>query len=352
MINNNYKTVGAVPCGRPYDFYIILSFTPLNKSEKYIIIIKNNGREYKYIMKYLGIDGGGTKTSFCLTDGSLNILSEYHTTGLYYPEIGKDGVVEVINKGIDICLKKANVDLNDVKAYCGMPVFGEHESLDYDLPEIKSRVSVPMGFCNDVEVCHAGALGYIPGIAVIAGTGSIGFGRDEFGNKTRSGGFGPEPNGDEGSAYYIGLRLMNKFTRQSDYREDRTLLYGEVKKALNFKRDFDVEEFLIEKLKTNRASIAELSLLAYDIAMMGDPACISIFSEAAYEIYLLAAAIKKQLKFQELPIKVSYAGGVFKSGDLVLAKFGELLKQNDMILTKPRYSPVIGACILARDATT
>ena len=301
-------------------------------------------------MLYLGIDGGGTKTSFCLTDESLNILSEYQTTGLYYPEIGKDGIVEVLNKGIEMCLQDADADIKNIKSYCGLPAYGELDYLINDLPEIKSRLLIPMEFCNDVEVCHAGALAFTPGITVIAGTGSIAFGHDEAGNKTRSGGFGPEPGGDEGSAYYIGMKLIQKFTRQSDYREDRTLLYGEVKKALDFKKDFDVCEYMVEIIKTGRANIAKLSLLAYDIAKMGDTACRGIFSDAAHELYLLAAAIKKQLKFQELPIKVSYAGGVFKSGELVLAKFGDLLKQNDMILTKPKYSPVIGACILARDA--
>ena len=300
-------------------------------------------------MKYLGIDGGGTKTSFCLTDESLNILSEYQTTGLYYPEIGKDGIVEVLNRGIENCLKNFDVNLKNIKSYCGLPAYGELESLINDLPEIKSRLLIPMNFCNDVEVCHAGALSFTPGITVIAGTGSIAFGHDETGNKTRSGGFGPDMNGDEGSAYYIGMRLLQKFTRQSDYREDRTLLYEEVKKALNFKRDFDICEYMIETLKTNRAGIAKLSLLAYDIALMGDSACKNIFKEAAYEHYLLAAAIKKQLNFQELPIKVSYAGGVFKSGDMVLKEFSYLLEQNNMILTKPKYSPVIGACILAKN---
>jgi len=303
-------------------------------------------------MKYLGIDGGGTKTSFCLTDGSFNILAEYQTTGCYYPKIGKNGVINVLKSGIEICLNSAGVDAAEVTAYCGLPAYGELESLISDLPEIQKSLPVPTGFSNDVEVCHAGALGGSPGITLVAGTGAIAFGRDEAGNTARSGGFGPELNGDEGSAHYIGLRMLQTFTRQSDHREERTLLYAELKKALGLKKDFDICTYMMETLKTNRESIAALAKLAYNIALMGDEACRGIFSEAAREIYIMAAAVKKQLNFAKPPIKVSYAGGVFKSGDLVIPELSGLLENNGMILKTPEFTPVIGACILAKKYKT
>jgi len=300
-------------------------------------------------MKYLGIDGGGTKTSFCLTDENFNILNEYQMTGCYYPEIGKDGVINILKTGIEICLKESGSTPDEIRAYCGLPCFGELESLELDLPEIKNSLPVITGFGNDVEVCHAGALGGVPGITVVAGTGSIGFGHDEAGNNARSGGFGPELGGDEGSAHFIGLKLIQKFTRQSDLREKRTALYDEVKKSLDLKNDLDICGYVIETLKTDRESIAKLAMLAYNIALAGDEACRSIFSEAAHEIYLLAAAVKKQLDFENLPIRVSYAGGVFKAGDLILPELRGLLKNNCMILTEPKFPPVIGACILVKN---
>jgi N-acetylglucosamine kinase-like BadF-type ATPase len=286
-------------------------------------------------VKYLGIDAGGTKTGFCLTGENFNILSEYQAAGCYYPVIGKDGVINIIKTGIEKCLKNAgidgiekeNIDAAGIKACCGLPSYGELENLMLDLPEIKSSLPVETEFCNDVEVCHAGALGGLPGITVVSGTGSIGFGRDESGKTARSGGFGPEPGGDEGSAYYIGMKLIQKFTRQSDYRENRTALYGEVKKSLGLKSDFDICNYMLETVKSNRESIAELAKLAHNIAASGDAACRSIFSEADYEIYLLAAAVKKQLDFTGLPVKVSYAGGVFKAGDLIIPELGGLLKK-------------------------
>ena len=41
---------------------------------------------------YLGIDGGGTKTRFCLADGKGKILHSYQTTGVSYRQYSIDTV--------------------------------------------------------------------------------------------------------------------------------------------------------------------------------------------------------------------------------------------------------------------
>jgi N-acetylglucosamine kinase-like BadF-type ATPase len=308
-------------------------------------------------MKYIGIDGGGTKTMFCLMDDSLTVLSEYQTTGCYYPDIGKDGIVDLIFGGIETLLKSAGIEtmenpeeMLDISAYCGIPAYGELDSLMADLPEIKKRIPVKIEFCNDAEICHAGALNAKAGIAVIAGTGSIAFGRDESGGTARSGGFGSEMNCDEGSAHYIGLKLIQHFTRQADFREERTLLYDEVKKELGLKKDIDMYAYMVEDIKMNREIIAGYAMFAHTLALNGDPVCKSIFFDAAKEICLMAEAVKKQLKFSSSPVKVSYAGGVFKSGDALLPKLSNLLRKKNMILRAPKFQPAIGACLMAKNS--
>ena len=282
-------------------------------------------------------------------------MSEYQTTGCYYPHIGKNGIIEIIQKGVERCLKDAGIKIKEkeIRACCGLPAYGELESLMADLPEIQSRIPVPIIFCNDADVCHAGALDSSPGVTVIAGTGSIAVGHDGTGKKARSGGFGSEMNCDEGSAHFIGLKLIQKFTKQADYREERTLLYDEVKKALDLKNGMDIYGHMVEKIKMDREYIAKMAVLAYNTACLGDTVCKNIFSEAAYELYLMAAAVKKQLHFENffgnLPVKVSYAGGVFRAGKLILHELGSLLEENGMILIEPKFPPVIGACILAKN---
>jgi len=217
------------------------------------------------------------------------------------------------------------------------------EDLDY----IKSKLPVRTLFTNDVVVGYYGSLGFTAGINVVAGTGSIAIGFDESGNCARAGGFGHAMNCDEGSGHHIGLALIQKFTRQSDMREERTLLYSIVRQELQLSKDMDILSRMTEDIGMDRAEVAKLSILAHKIALQGDEACISIFNNAARELYLLAAGVRRQLEYKQTPIKVSYSGGVFKAGELIFTPFERLLSKNGFMLVKPASTPVCGACLQA-----
>ena len=297
-------------------------------------------------MYYLGIDGGGTKTAFALMNEAKEIISTYESGGCYYPTLGKEGIFNLLKEGIIHCTKE--IDLSKVIACGGIPLYGESDNLMTDLEEIRERLPIEISFINDVEVGYYGALGFQAGINIVAGTGSIGIGFDESGNSARSGGFGPDLGCDEGSAHYIGRSLINKFTRQVDYREERTLLYEAIRKRLNLKDDLHVMSYFIEEVNMERDKIASFSVLANELALQGDEVCVKIFQDAAFELYLLAIGLVRQLSFEERPIKVSYTGGVFKSGELIFGPFEKLLKDGGMELVKPLNTPIYGACIKAK----
>ena len=74
------------------------------------------------------------------------------------------------------------------------------------------RAGVVVGaawFMNDAELAHGAAFPGpgIPGVLVVAGTGSIAVARDARGTFVRAGGKGPVA-GDEGSGHWIGVRLL------------------------------------------------------------------------------------------------------------------------------------------------
>jgi len=296
-------------------------------------------------MHYLGVDGGGTETVFALMDENEEIIKSHTGDGCYYPDIGKDGVAKVLREGMERCLE--GIVPSNVVACAGIPSYGERDSLMEDLDYIKSKLPVRTLFTNDVEVGYYGSLGFTAGINVVAGTGSIAIGFDESGNCARAGGFGPAMNCDEGSGHHIGLALIQKFTRQSDMREERTLLYNIVRQELQLNKDMDILSRMTEDIRMDRAEVAKLSILAHKIALQGDEACISIFNNAARELYLLAAGVRRQLEYKQTPIKVSYSGGVFKAGELIFTPFEKLLSKNGFKLVKPAGTPVYGACLQA-----
>ena len=67
----------------------------------------------------------------------------------------------------------------------------------------------------------AGASGGDPGVVLIAGGGSIGFGVTADGREALAGGFG-YLLGDEGSAFDIGLRAIAAACRAEDRRGEPT----------------------------------------------------------------------------------------------------------------------------------
>ena len=76
---------------------------------------------------------------------------------------------------------------------------GERLALARRLRRFAPRVIV----ISDVEAAYLAALGAVPGVLLLAGTGSIALGRDGRGRWTREGGLGPLL-GDDGSAFSIG----------------------------------------------------------------------------------------------------------------------------------------------------
>ena len=75
---------------------------------------------------FLGVDGGGTKTRFALMDGDRKLLSEAQLGTSYHPEVGLDGVRDVLAQGIAEVLAGAGIDASQIAyAFFGLPGYGE-----------------------------------------------------------------------------------------------------------------------------------------------------------------------------------------------------------------------------------
>src|SRR5207244_3470283 len=76
---------------------------------------------------------------------------------------------------------------------------------------------------NDGAIALRAAIPRGPGVLVIAGTGSIGYGRDAAGREHRAGGWGYLLD-DLGSAYVAGLAGLSAVLRAHDWRDPPTAL--------------------------------------------------------------------------------------------------------------------------------
>ncbi|MGN0702904.1 MAG: N-acetylglucosamine kinase [Lentihominibacter sp.] len=301
---------------------------------------------------YLGIDGGGTKTKFTLCDESLNKVSEYTGPGCHYLQVGFDGLQEVISSGLrKVTAGGRHIETKDIAfAFAGCAGYGDVAA---DAPLIGDAIKkglggIPSRVGNDCENALAGALGDTPGINIIAGTGSVGCGRNSRGDFARCGGWHHVMGGDEGSGYWISWSLLKEFQRQSDGRDARTLLYEEVRRALELNTDDEIVTRVVGQWNLDRTKIASLAPLALELCNAGDPHGKAILKEAAVQLADFAFALYDRLGFDRSEIvPCSGTGGVFRMGSPVTEPFSELLASKGMEYKEPMSEPDMGAVMLA-----
>lgn len=134
-------------------------------------------------MFVVGIDGGGTKTrvAVCASDGTL---LHRETLGAFnLSAIGEDGFRRRVGEILTLC--------GDMRA-CGALCVGGAGASGAAMGEILRAELAAHGFagklllCGDHEIALAGAM-QTPGCVLIAGTGSICYGKNAAGEHFRCG---------------------------------------------------------------------------------------------------------------------------------------------------------------------
>ena len=127
----------------------------------------------------------------------------------------------------------------------------------------------PVLVVNDaLAALVAGAGDQGPGIVLIAGTGSICYGRNEAGQAARAGGWG-YLLGDEGSGWWIGRRTLSAVMRAGDGRGPATLLTERVLAHLELDETSDLIHEVYYR-DTRRRAVAGLSGVVQRAADDGD----------------------------------------------------------------------------------
>lgn len=291
---------------------------------------------------WIGVDGGGTKTKFLAVNESGERLASYITGGTYYHLDGIETVCARLVEGISAV--KGN---NEILGICfGMPGFGESGVSDDEAVE-KVRLSLApynLYVVNDVEAGWAGSLALSPGVNIVAGTGSIAYGRNQDDISARSGGW-MEFFSDEGSGYWLGRKTLELFAKQSDGRLPKDKLYELLKAYLNLHDDNEMNSLVRDIYAPSREKTASLQRILFNAAKAGDRSAIKLYEEAGQELALIADAVIRKLEFSSTPT-LSYSGGVFETGDLILKPFRSSMKMQ-ATLTMPALEPVEGAVLLS-----
>ena len=304
--------------------------------------------------RFLGVDGGGSKTAFALIDGDGQLLARATAPSSYYFSEGFDVVERVLTQGIsEICAQTGITPADVDAAFFGLPGYGEASGDVAELDAVPGRVLGHHRYsCDNDMVCGwAGSLAGEDGINVISGTGSMTYG-ERLGRGHRVGGWG-ELFGDEGSAYWIAAQALNAFSRMSDGRLARGPLYDLLKARLEIVGDLDAVGLVIETWGGNRTNIAALSTTVCEAARSGDEAATGILTAGAAELATLVETTRVLVGFDDQEqVPVSYSGGMFSDSaylDLFRDALGRLPAKFDLRL--PLLDPAMGAALYATKLT-
>jgi N-acetylglucosamine kinase len=299
---------------------------------------------------FIGIDGGGTKTKCVLCDDNLNIIYSTKSGPSNFLTIGTNTVSETILDLIIKSCKSNDISTNQIKcAVLGTTGAGREndarklESSVYELAK-KNDVSISnFKVVSDARIALEGAFSGKTGSILIAGTGSIMFGKDHERNIHRVGGFG-RLIGDEGSGLTLGRKGLNLIAKYYDGRGKESSLVKMIEKNFDIKN----QDELITKVYGNEIQMQDIAPLVIKAAEMGDENCKSILEEETNELILHIVAMSNHLNDPEM--KIVFIGGTITS-DNAYSKM--LIEKINLYLPKiqiqsPDYPPEIGAVIIAK----
>ncbi|MGL5540012.1 MAG: N-acetylglucosamine kinase [Erysipelotrichaceae bacterium] len=293
------------------------------------------------ITHIIGVDGGGTKTVFVLytKEGAEEARVELGTC--HFAQIGFDQVGLLLKEGIEVLLHAKHLQKDQVLVGLGLAGYGREarvrNALEASLDHALNGYHYVLA--NDVEVALLGALGGQEGIVLISGTGSIALAK-KGNDYIRCGGWG-YLLGDEGSGYDLGRKTLSLFAKQADGRVAKGALYDLIVDHYDLDQDFDLTGILTND--PSRTHIASFATFAYQAALAKDASAIALYEQAALELGLLANTLAKQF---DGVCPLSYVGGVFRSGDLILQPLQQCLVPQ-IQLQAPQSAPEYGAYLLA-----
>lgn len=257
-----------------------------------------------------GVDGGGSHTTVALADPSgRELLRRSGGAGFVDPR-APVAAGEAVAALLRAALDEAGVPA-PVEALCaGLAGAGngaEREAVRRLLND--AGVARIVRVVSDGEAALEGALGAEPGILLVAGTGSVAFGRAEDGRVERCGGWG-WLMGDEGSAVALARAALRAALRSEDGRGPATQLLPRILAVLGLAGPAELPAWAG---RATKREIAALASLVTEIAVADDWVANGIVEAAAADLAQHAAALARRLGPWSGERSLVFHGGLFRS---------------------------------------
>jgi len=296
---------------------------------------------------FLGIDGGGTKTT-CVVGDDSSLLVTATAGPSNVVRVGEERARESLDEAIRHACKAAGITPAQVDGTCiGLAGAARPEIAEIVRRLLSEIVAGPVNVVGDMETAMQAAFGTGPGVIVNAGTGSFAYGRDKAGRTERVGGWGFAIS-DEGSGQWIGRTAITAIYRAHDEGE-RTMLLPEL---LRLWKLSSLNDLVRPANASPPPDFSSLFPIVLAVADAGDAIARSVLTQAGVELARLVKLVIRRLFAEEGSVPVAMTGGVLRQSALVRQVFYNSLRSEypNASVNSTVIEPVKGALELARQA--
>lgn len=295
-----------------------------------------------------GVDGGGSTSRAIMITDAGRVVYLGKGPGVNYHEVGASQVATTLKRLFNEALQASRARRDECIGI-GLGLAGVSREQDHKL--LTGMFDPVFGkdaytLTSDAEIALLSGTLSEMGILVIAGTGSIVYGRNQEGAEARAGGYGPLL-ADDGSGYHIAVECFRRILRAHDGMEEPNALTEPVLAHYNLK-SLDELVSWINSSTASREKIASVAPLVIHAALEDDPVALDILSDQADRLVLGVEAVWKRLQMADR-FDVVLSGGVFahspKYREFIQRKIRYLLPGAQIF--PPKLDPVLGAAFFA-----
>ena len=286
--------------------------------------------------RILGVEGGGTKTSW--------VLVEHEPDSLRVIEQGKlppSNTRLVSSEQLRAIFQQMPRETDRVGMFlAGCANEDDRSALRKLGAEVWPNTKIVAG--SDRDSGLAAALGRGDGIAVNAGTGACVTGRR--GDRIEKAGGWGHILGDAGGGYSLALQALRFILREYDLHRGEAQFTATILRALSL----NSRDELVRWAQTaDKDDVAGLAPVVLECAMKGDESVMRIVEEGAGVLSEYTAAVANRLGL--LAPKVILLGGLFQRDGVYVHAFKRRLKKtlSDARVAMSEQSPELGAAWLA-----
>lgn len=299
---------------------------------------------------YLGVDGGGTKTSCYLgavgPSGQLHVLGRGVSSGSNPRTAGMDAAVAAIVESVRLAREEAGAHAIS----CERALLAIAGTLDLSFRrELAARLSaagvaIKCDVVPDLIPLLQAETGETQAMGIISGTGSVGIGRGAVGQIVILGGWGPLI-GDDGSGFAIGKQALRHALNSLEVGDSDDPLVAIVCRELNVNSAAEILNLLAAS-EDQRGLIARLTKPVIELATQEETIAESIVHQAVCSLVDLVERVRRRIEVASddcPPLTIS--GGLFQSGDYFREKFvQELTHRSIAVQLRPLQDPT-QACL-------